>query len=116
MNQYATSQVLDVKQEEENKIINIKVRVSFGSKGGWDRDVTLNVGATNLARLILGRRSILQDQMHNEAFQAAECVCEQGWKARLQHWVRGLSSTKRIKFVIFIFPPFPRVAVLVDWC
>jgi hypothetical protein len=107
MNQYATSQVLDVKQEEEeNKIINIKVRVSFGSKGGWDRDVTLNVGATNLARLILGRRSILQDQMHNEAFQAAECVCEQGWKARLQHWVRGLSSIERIKFVIFIFSPF----------
>lgn len=52
MNQYAISQAPDVKQEEENKTINVKVRVSFRSKGGWDR---LNVGATNLVRLVLGR-------------------------------------------------------------
>jgi hypothetical protein len=85
MNQYSTSQALDVKRDEENKTINVKVRVSFESKGGWDMDVTLNEGATNLARLVLGRGGILQDHMHNEAFQAPECVCKQGWKARLQH-------------------------------
>jgi hypothetical protein len=85
MSQDAPSQVLDVKQEEENKTINVKVRVSFGSKGGWNRDVTLNVGATNLGRLVLGRGGILQDQTHNEAFQASGCVCEQGWKGRWQH-------------------------------
>ena len=77
-----TSQAPDVKQEEENKTINVKVRVSFGSKGRWDRDVTLNVGVTNLGRLVLGRGGILQDQTHNEAFKAPGCVCEQGWKGR----------------------------------
>jgi hypothetical protein len=80
------SQVPDVKAEgdkgENNGTINVKVRVSFGSKGGWDRDVSLNVGATNLGRLVLGRGGILQDQTHNEAFQASRCVCEQGWKGR----------------------------------
>jgi hypothetical protein len=34
MNKNAISQAPDAKQEEEDKIINIKVRVSFGSKGG----------------------------------------------------------------------------------
>ena len=85
MSQDAPSQVPDVKAEGENggnTTINVKVRVSFGSKGGWDRDVTLNVGATNLGRLGPRRGGILQDQTHNEAFQAPGCVCEQGWKGR----------------------------------
>ena len=61
MNQDAPSQAPDVEQEKENTTINIKVCVSFESRGDWDRDVTLNVGATNLGRLIVGRRGILQD-------------------------------------------------------
>lgn len=48
------SQAPDVKQEE-NGTINVKVRVFFGLKVRWDRDVPLNVGATNLGRLVLGR-------------------------------------------------------------
>ena len=88
MSQDAPSQV-DVKAEGgngenggNNPTINVKVRVSFGSKGGWDRDVTLNVGATNLGRLCPGRGGILQDQTLNEAIQAPGCVCEQGRKGR----------------------------------
>jgi len=77
------TQAQDVKQEGEvDKTINVKVRVSFGSKGGWDRDLTLNVGSTNLGRLGPGRGGILQDQTHNKAFQAPGCVCEQGRKGR----------------------------------
>ena len=51
MNQDATSPAPDFKQEE-NETTNVKVRESFGSKGGWDGDVTLN---TDIARLVLGR-------------------------------------------------------------
>jgi hypothetical protein len=43
---------------------------------GWDKDVTLNVGATNLGRLGPRRGGILQDQMHGEDFRSPECVCE----------------------------------------
>jgi len=101
MSQDPTSQAPpDVKQEAENTI-NVKVRVSLGSKGGWDRDVTLNVGATNLGRLVLGRGGILQDQTHNKAFQAPGCVCEQSWKGRWQHQVRGVSLN--LLFSIFFF-------------
>jgi hypothetical protein len=84
MNQYAISQASDANQEEENRIINIKVRLSFGSKVGWER-LNITVGATNLAHLVLGRGGILQYQMHNEDFQAQGCVFDQGWKARQQH-------------------------------
>lgn len=66
-----------VKPDPESKeTINVKVRVSFGSKGGWDRDVTLNVRAMNLGRLGPGRGGFLQDQTHNKAFQAPGRVCE----------------------------------------
>jgi hypothetical protein len=34
MNMYAISQAPDINQQEEDKIINIKVSVSFGSK--WE--------------------------------------------------------------------------------
>jgi len=77
------TQAQDVKQEGEfDKTINVKVRVFFGSKRGWDRDVALNARATNLGRLVLRRGGILQDQTHNKAFQAPGCVCEQGRKGR----------------------------------
>jgi hypothetical protein len=86
MSQDAPSQATDVKQEGgDGATINVKVRVFFGSKEGWDKDVALNVGTTNLGRLVLGRGGFLQDQTHNEAFQAPGCLREQGWKGRWQH-------------------------------
>jgi hypothetical protein len=116
MSQDPTSQAPPEVKQEDPATINVKVRVSFESKGGWDRDVALNVGAMNLGRLGPGRGGILQDQTHNEAFQAPGCVCEQGRKGCWQHQVRGVSSIKRIKFVIFIFfSSSPRVAVHVGW-
>jgi hypothetical protein len=36
------------------------------------------------------RRSIFQDQMHDEVFRAPERICEQDWKGRLQHQVRSV--------------------------
>ena len=85
MSQDPTSQAPPEVKQEDPATINVKVRVSFESKGGWDRDVALNVGVTNLGRLGPGRGGILQDQTHNEAFQAPGCVCEQGRKGCWQH-------------------------------